>query len=241
MRRGIASQKRCRGSCRHRGGTSLAIKKLLKISRTSFYACRTGKPGPRAVHDAELTNQIAAVHQHSRGTYGAPRIHAALQRKGVGCGRRRVARLMRAAGLQGRHRRRRHLTTIPDPRAAFRPDLVLRDFTPDPTAIPLARRHHIHSDRRGLALPGHRHRHRLPPRGQLGDRRTSADTASCWARAGTAMAWASSESRCNCRWAEAPVHNTLANRPHPGERCHLGAAEPNQQVAFRPAQSARSL
>ena len=108
---------------------------LLKVSRTAFYARRTGKPGPRAVRDAELTGQIAAVHQHSRGTYGAPRIHAALQRKGAGCGRRRVARLMRAAGLQGRHRRRRHLTTIPDPRAAFRPDLVLRDFTPDPTAI----------------------------------------------------------------------------------------------------------
>ncbi|MFD4231206.1 IS3 family transposase [Streptomyces sp. NPDC058545] len=92
---------------------------LLKVSRTAFYARRTGKPGPRAVREAELTGQIAAVHQHSRGTYGAPRIHAALQRKGAGCGRRRVARLMRAAGLQGRHRRRWHLTTIPDPRAAY--------------------------------------------------------------------------------------------------------------------------
>lgn len=83
---------------------------LLEVSRTAFYARRTGKPGPRAVRDAELTGQIAGVHQHLRGTYGAPRIHAALQRKGAGCGRRRVARLMRAAGLQGRHRRRRHLT-----------------------------------------------------------------------------------------------------------------------------------
>ncbi|MDX3767715.1 IS3 family transposase [Streptomyces sp. NBC_01707] len=105
MRRGIASQKRRRGVGRHRGGTSLAIKKLLKISRTAFYARRTGEPGPRAVRDAELTNQIATVHQHSRGTYGAPRIHAAQQHKGSGCGRRRVAKLMRAAGLQGRHRR----------------------------------------------------------------------------------------------------------------------------------------
>lgn len=41
------------------------------------------------------------------------------------------ARLMRTAGLQGRHRRRRHLTTIPDPRAALRPDLIVRDFQPD--------------------------------------------------------------------------------------------------------------
>ncbi|MFE3143947.1 IS3 family transposase [Streptomyces scopuliridis] len=104
---------------------------LLKVSRTAFYARRTGTPGPRAVRDAELAEQITDVHAQSRGTYGAPRIHAVLKREGAECGRRRVARLMRAAGLQGRHRRRRHLTTIPDPRAALRPDLIVRDFQPD--------------------------------------------------------------------------------------------------------------
>ncbi|MFD3637637.1 IS3 family transposase, partial [Streptomyces sp. NPDC058664] len=41
----------------------------------------------------------------SRGTYGAPRIHAVLKREGTDCGRRRVARLMRQAGLTGRTRR----------------------------------------------------------------------------------------------------------------------------------------
>ncbi|MDQ0836073.1 putative transposase [Streptomyces achromogenes] len=108
---------------------------LLKVSRTAFYARRAAKPGPRAVRDAELAEQIADVHTRSRGTYGAPRVHAVLKRAGAGCGRRRVARLMRAAGLQGRHRRRRHLTTIPDPRAALRPDLVVRDFQPDPAGL----------------------------------------------------------------------------------------------------------
>lgn len=108
---------------------------LLKVSRTAFYARRTGKPGPRAVRDAELTEQITEVHQRSRGTYGAPRVHAVLQREGEECGRRRVARLMRAAGLQGRHRRRRHLTTIVDPGAALRPDLIVRDFQPDPAGL----------------------------------------------------------------------------------------------------------
>ncbi len=106
---------------------------LLKVSRAAFYARRTSTPGPRAVQDAELTEQITAVHAQSRGTYGAPRIHAVLKREGTTCGRRRIARLMRAAGLTGRHRRRRHRTTIPDPHAAGRPDLVLRDFRPDPT------------------------------------------------------------------------------------------------------------
>ncbi len=108
---------------------------LLKVSRAAFYARRTGTPGPRAVRDAELTQQITAVHEQSRGTYGAPRVHAVLQREGAGCGRRRVARLMRLAGLAGQHRRRRHRTTIPDPHAATRPDLVLRDFQPDPTRV----------------------------------------------------------------------------------------------------------
>ncbi|MGW3682500.1 IS3 family transposase [Streptomyces prasinus] len=108
---------------------------LLKVSRAAFYVRRTGIPGPRAVRDAELTEQITAVHEQSRGTYGAPRIHAVLKREGAGCGRRRVARLMRQAGLTGRHRRRRHRTTIPDPQAANRPDLVLRDFRPDPAMV----------------------------------------------------------------------------------------------------------
>ncbi|MFD9339076.1 IS3 family transposase [Streptomyces sp. NPDC060028] len=108
---------------------------LLKVSRTAYYARRTGTPGPRALRDAELIEQITTVHERSRGTFGAPRVHAALQRERTGCGRRRVARLMRQAGLTGKHRRRRHRTTIPDPHASTRPDLVLRDFRPDSSAL----------------------------------------------------------------------------------------------------------
>ncbi|MDI3424370.1 IS3 family transposase [Streptomyces luteolus] len=108
---------------------------LLKVSRTAFYARRNGKPGLRAVRDAELTEKITAVHERSRGTYGAPRVHAVLKQEGAECGRRRVARLMRAAGLAGRHRRRRQVTTVSDPRAAARPDLVVRDFAPDAAAL----------------------------------------------------------------------------------------------------------
>ncbi|MEU1287759.1 IS3 family transposase [Kitasatospora sp. NPDC005856] len=108
---------------------------LLQVSRAAFYARRTATPGPRAVRDAELTEKITKVHETSSGTYGAPRVHAALHRDGQRCGRRRVARLMRQAGLEGRHRRPRQRTTIPDPRAGTRPDLVLRDFQPHPAAL----------------------------------------------------------------------------------------------------------
>ncbi|WP_405561313.1 IS3 family transposase [Streptomyces canus] len=114
---------------KHGGHSVKRACELLQVSRTAFYARRTAKPGPRAVRDTELTEKIAEVHERSRGTYGVPRVHAVLQRQGEDCGRRRVARLMRDAGLQGRHRRRRRLTTIPDPRAAARPDLVVPQHT----------------------------------------------------------------------------------------------------------------
>ncbi|QKW17896.1 IS3 family transposase [Kitasatospora sp. NA04385] len=108
---------------------------LLQVSRAAFYARRNGGPGPRAVRDTELTEKITGIHADSRGGCGAPRVHAQLQQAGDRCERRRVARLMRQAGLHGRHRRRRHRTTTPDPNAVMRPDLVLRDFRPDPTGL----------------------------------------------------------------------------------------------------------
>ncbi|MFK0288601.1 IS3 family transposase [Streptomyces sp. NPDC090499] len=55
---------------------------LLKVSRAAFYARRTSTPGPRAVQDTELIEQITAVHARSGGTYGALRIHAVLKREG---------------------------------------------------------------------------------------------------------------------------------------------------------------
>ncbi|MFC1438461.1 IS3 family transposase [Streptacidiphilus sp. N1-10] len=108
---------------------------LLEVSRTAFYARRSGTIGPRRARDLELTQEISAVHAQSHGTYGAPRVHTVLQRQGQRCGRRRVARLMRQAGLQGAHRRRRPVTTVPDTGASRRPDLINRQFTPDATAL----------------------------------------------------------------------------------------------------------
>ncbi|MFF4365983.1 IS3 family transposase [Streptomyces sp. NPDC001594] len=108
---------------------------LMKVSRSAYYQRRQSTPGPRARRDAEWTSLIREVHTRSRGTYGAPRIHAALKAEGRTCGRRRIARLMRDAGLEGRHRRRGHRTTIADPTGACRPDLAMRDFTADPQAI----------------------------------------------------------------------------------------------------------
>jgi putative transposase len=88
-------------------------------------------PSDRTRKDALLGEQIRQIHARSRGTYGAPRVHAEL-RVGldIRVGRKRVARLMREHGLQGVHRRRRGGLTRHDPHAVPAPDLVERDFTP---------------------------------------------------------------------------------------------------------------
>jgi len=72
--------------------------------------------------------QITASHDRSRGLYGAPRIHADLAAEGVHCGRKRVARLMHAAGIVGCHRRRTVVTTVREESVGETADLLQRDF-----------------------------------------------------------------------------------------------------------------
>jgi transposase InsO family protein len=107
---------------------------LLKVSRAAFYAHRAG-PSRRDRADAELASEIQAVHEESRGRYGAPRVHAEMRRRGHRHGRKRVARLMRQAGLAGRAAKRWKKTTIADPAAAARADRIRRDFTADASQL----------------------------------------------------------------------------------------------------------
>lgn len=76
-----------------------------------------------------FTEKIRQVHAASRGTYGAPRVHAELRAEGIRIGKKRVARLMREAGLRGVSRRKRPATTVRSSDARLAPDLVKRDFT----------------------------------------------------------------------------------------------------------------
>jgi transposase InsO family protein len=108
---------------------------LLEVSRAACYANRADSPSTRQLVDHELTEHIRQAHQRSKGRYGAPRIHAQLRRDGHRHGRKRIARLMRAAGLHGRTPRRFKRTTIADPAAAARADLVGRDFAVDAAAV----------------------------------------------------------------------------------------------------------
>jgi transposase InsO family protein len=104
---------------------------LLEVSRAAFYEYHTHVPSAREVSDAELTELIRAIYDESKGTYGAPRVHAALRDQGVHVGKKRVARLMVHAGLAGRCRRRWRKTTIADPDAETKAvDLIRRHFGP---------------------------------------------------------------------------------------------------------------
>jgi putative transposase len=105
--------------------------RVLGVARAGYYAWASWPPSARAVADAALIKQIRDIHARSRGIYGAPRGHAELRLgRDVCVGRKRVARLMRTAGIVGVHRRRRHGLTRRDPQAASAPDLVERNFTP---------------------------------------------------------------------------------------------------------------
>lgn len=101
---------------------------LLKVSRAAYYEWRSRTPSRRAEEDAALTERIRRIYTASRGTYGAPRVHAQLKREGYRCGRKRVARLMANEGLVGRQRRQRKQTTIGDPGRDRPPDLLQRRF-----------------------------------------------------------------------------------------------------------------
>lgn len=102
--------------------------RVLEVSTSGYYAWRRRQVSRRVQEDRRLSRQIITIHQTSHGTYGAPRIHAELAASGVPCGRKRVARLMRAAGIVGCHRRRRVVTTQRETRRAPAPDRVRRRF-----------------------------------------------------------------------------------------------------------------
>jgi putative transposase len=101
---------------------------LLGVSPSGFYAWTHRAGSRRRQSDAVLLAQIRAIHQRSRGTYGAPRIHYDLSTQGIRVSRKRVARLMREAHLQGVSRRRHMTTTVRDRRSRPAPDLVDRHF-----------------------------------------------------------------------------------------------------------------
>lgn len=104
--------------------------RLLGVSPSGYYAWRKrSRSQPSRSEEETLLAQIRSIHERSHGTYGAPRIHAELRAHGLRVSRKRVARLMRKAGLQGVSRRPWTVTTVKSAQAEPAPDLVERNFT----------------------------------------------------------------------------------------------------------------
>lgn len=102
---------------------------VLKVSRSGYYDWRKRQPGPRQQANNRLWAEIQAVYAASRGTYGSPRVWAALKQAGVACGRHRVARLMRQNKLYAHCKRRQRPRTTqagPGPVAA---NVLNREFS----------------------------------------------------------------------------------------------------------------
>lgn len=103
--------------------------RVLRVSRSGYYDWKDRPLSKRARENVQLTEKIREIHDRSRQIYGYPRVHAELRALGARCSRKRVARLMRQAGLRGCLRGRKKRTTRRDPHATPAADLVNRNFT----------------------------------------------------------------------------------------------------------------
>jgi putative transposase len=110
--------------------------RILEVSTSGFYEWKERRehPASRTTSNEVLTELISEIHTQSRGTYGSPRVHKELALgEGIHISKKRVERLMRRAGIEGIHRKRKHWTTRRDPRATLSDDLVDRNFSVDRT------------------------------------------------------------------------------------------------------------
>jgi putative transposase len=103
--------------------------RALSVSKSGYYAWLKREPSARAGRDGELLLRIKEAHADSRRTYGSPRVHAELRARGTRCSRKRVARLMREAGLSGSRPRRVVRTTDSRHRLPVAANLLGRDFS----------------------------------------------------------------------------------------------------------------
>ena len=113
--------------------TEFSVKRMcqvLGVQRSGYYAWRQRSPSLRAQANQALLELIRAEHQASRQTYGSPRIQVVLRRKGVACGRKRVAHLMHLDGIVAKSRGKTHpITTQRQPGVIPAPNRLNQDFT----------------------------------------------------------------------------------------------------------------
>jgi putative transposase len=105
-----------------------AMCRMLGVTKSGFYAWMKRAKPARFRRDAQLAATVAAVHQRSRRTYGSPRVHRELRARGIRVGKKRIERLMRENGLQGRTKRRFKRTTDSRHGGPIAPNVLARRF-----------------------------------------------------------------------------------------------------------------
>jgi putative transposase len=159
--------------------------RVLGVSPSSYYAWRSRPASVHATSDIALLRRIRTIPAASHGTYGAPRVDSGLRADGTAAARKRVARLMRGAGLRGVSRHRFPTTTQREPSHRPANDLVGRDFrAAGPNRLWLDV-YHLLADRGGLSVPRRRPRCLVAPDRRLGEGDGSAHSP----RAERARAW----------------------------------------------------
>lgn len=108
----------------------------MRVSPSGYYTWRNRTASKREQEDRRLLVDIRTIHRASRGTYGAPRVHAELRAQDIVAGRHRVARLMREDGIKALRRRRKRVQKIETPLEAIQANVLDRQFMPDrPDAV----------------------------------------------------------------------------------------------------------
>jgi putative transposase len=102
---------------------------VFNVSRSGYYKYIKAELSERAKENMRLETKIRAIHAESRQTYGSPRIHAELGSHGEVCSRKRVARIMRNAGVQAKMKKRYKITTQANPKVVPAPNLLQQNFT----------------------------------------------------------------------------------------------------------------
>jgi putative transposase len=102
---------------------------LLKVSRSGFYAWLTRPESQRSRENRSLETKIRVFHAASHGIYGSPKVHQDLIDDGVRCGKNRVARIMREAGIRSRRRKKFKATTNSRHNLPVAANLLDQDFT----------------------------------------------------------------------------------------------------------------
>lgn len=104
--------------------------RALGVSRAGYYAWRNRRPRARAVRRAELTAEVKAIHARVKARYGSPRVHAELVARGYTCCVNFMARLMRAAGIAAKTKRRFRQTTDSNHALPVAENVLERQFDP---------------------------------------------------------------------------------------------------------------